>query len=1816
MNKGFKNYTKRINQTVGNVAEVSVNVNETDSNLHIMIPLVSTVGKCPISTSLIFDYQSRGLNYGFGNGMRLNYHSELSDIDDGFQMINNDGSIDSYLSDKSYFNVETGLTVIKKNDYTYNVSYHYEATDKQGNYMEFATGSKYPRLIKKTNGEKITLDFISNVKTISNSYGDTVKFIKGSQISSVEYHHQSTLLEKAVISYDSSNYIKDIVYYNNNNEITKKLSLYISDSQIVVMDSISGYRIRYSILNNVVTSINDGYNDTYERGNVISIAAMGNKTTMTDKYGNVNSVVFDDDDYPLYEVDNNGSIVKYEFDKETNQIVFSSLPMHTKSVNANMITNVLPTLSGVTETTVTVNDEFSKKLVGSTVKKYTGSGTIVYVINKSGIATDNITAMVFGRFVDGTYENVKANVELKLMPVIGVLPKDLSSTTLGCISSNDFDVAIAGVTASESYSYIKLEITLPEGAAMEIGGIKIIKQECGTFYSYDEYGNLNHTSIGNKSSSAVYDSNIVSETLSVDSAIVNYEYNNKNQITKKKHSYGASVEYEYDNLHTNNLTSVVAKNGNGSVQVSTSKTYTSDGRFISSETDTNGVTKTYTYNDSRGNIKSIVDSLSVVTNYEYFGDGLLKELKVSNSDQTLSSNVLYSYDDKKRISTIKLSNQSEYAFEYDTFNNISAIKVNGVTAFRYEYDVNNRLVHQYLGELSDYYDFDYTSENLLHEIHYAKNGARVLKFTFVYDTINRVAEIVNNDGDTVYAYVYDSDGRVVEIKNAISDIKYDYDNLGNVNAKKIVVNGKTVAQSYDTVNRSKGSHPGSLHSSNVAYKNELYFGLFEKDAKIWYKNSCLSPINHNGTSWDQTVSKDNLIPCYQLNSSKTLSYQLSMDTENHEECGFVSFCFKPLELPVSPNEMCLFSAKNPDDDGSIHIYLNYAGNVKVLVVNASGVKNYILYADNKIFKNEWNYFAFSFMNRNEGDDLDVGEYAININGHIDTYKKESPRIWYDFGKYPLYNIGHDFDGTNATKHINGLITCLTIAPRNHVDYKYLQRHHRIIKDYLIDNTLISDDGVTTVDFSDVNLYTTDSTIQNRFEIYPLHNSVKSINGKTPVVFEHRSVSKTDKDRNFNFNKQIKRYAYVADGSDLRYNFGPGESGTVMMRAYTDASETKQYFFDMKDAEGHTLGLFRDNLDMIRIDFNGELIDTGMRFFNDSWRTVSLSFNKRVVGDSVATSKYIDFRVTCSGYINYQVTKPTNFDYGTLELSVGKSYKADRVRYFLGYINDYRPFLGQIEMLATSAAFCEDSTVRTLAFELDTYTKVSEFDDLGMFKKEEIHKAGTPILTHTLVYKKNGTNTTPTSSCEKFYYDGNTRTRAYASDVYGRITSLYDSVLGSHTYKYDYRGFLVKEDNTTFEYDGNGNITKCGDTVFTYDSVIKDRLMSVGGKPITYSISTPLNPESYDGKTFEFEGRKLVKVTSANMEAEYIYDNSGLRVQKLVTANGTTTTTNYVYDTGKLVTECTASNRVDYLYDEYGKLYGFVYNNDKYFYIRDSLLNIIGIINSSGEEVVKYDYSAYGVCNSITGSMASTVGAINSFRYKGYYLDSETGFFYCKSRFYLPEWCRWLNADDASALHLSNGNKMNLFAYCKNNPVMYVDSNGMDAVMVTMFALGKGGLPIVGHTALFVQDLNGDWYFTQFTGGPVKEGILKFSVSAHIETVDVPQENTFEEFLTNEGYSGYKLLYLNGDYSNSLTLAEHYAKSENKDYGGYNLFTNNCAHYIEEILRAGQNDYDLVNEFHKRKTLVPAILHYGTMFYQTKEKILGAWKDFWSSLVSV
>ena len=112
----------------------------------------------------------------------------------------------------------------------------------------------------------------------------------------------------------------------------------------------------------------------------------------------------------------------------------------------------------------------------------------------------------------------------------------------------------------------------------------------------------------------------------------------------------------------------------------------------------------------------------------------------------------------------------------------------------------------------------------------------------------------------------------------------------------------------------------------------------------------------------------------------------------------------------------------------------------------------------------------------------------------------------------------------------------------------------------------------------------------------------------------------------------------------------------------------------------------------------------------------------------------------------------------------------------------------------------------------------------------------------------------------------------------------------------------------------------------------------------------------------------------------------------------------------------------------------------------NLHHIIAILDNTGAVVVQYVYDAWGESlvldaegNEITS--ASHVGQLNPFRYRGYFYDVETGLYYFQSRYYDPEMGRFINMDNVDYSDPETLNGLNLYAYCLNNPVMYVDSSG-------------------------------------------------------------------------------------------------------------------------------------------------------------------------------
>lgn len=641
------------------------------------------------------------------------------------------------------------------------------------------------------------------------------------------------------------------------------------------------------------------------------------------------------------------------------------------------------------------------------------------------------------------------------------------------------------------------------------------------------------------------------------------------------------------------------------------------------------------------------------------------------------------------------------------------------------------------------------------------------------------------------------------------------------------------------------------------------------------------------------------------------------------------------------------------------------------------------------------------------------------------------RLYVDINPEPVMNIGHKYDGKNSYEDFSGKITGLLIGRRTYFLNDIVNKFYRLTKDYLIDNQLVDNDA-KTVDFSQTNLFSINQEIHNLFEIYPLQNNVVSLNGKRPIKFNIRNVSALDKDRTFNFNSINKRYSYVADGEELVYDFGISSLGTIAMRAYTDVNENKQYLFEGKDESGNILGLFRNSNKSLVIDVNGSKLTTNLLFETNKWQSVSLSF-KENISSSSQSSKYLDIRVTVDDK-TWSASESVTFSYKKLDFMIGRSHKEVTIPMIFGSYKTTYPLYGQIEMIATRAAYCEASTLSSLVNELKGLTKVSEFDEFGMLKKVDIHECGNSILSNTYEYKKRSNNSKYISKqikTEKIKVGSETYTRSYESDALGNITKITDSTFGSHSYEYDSRGFLIKADDETYSYDKNGNIVKKGDYTLTYDSNIKDRLVSFNGTKIEYDSSNPLNPRKYGSNTYQFEGRRLVRWLYGGGYYDYVYNDEGLRIKK---TDYRGVTWNYIYDGNKLIRETSINNTLDFLYDEYDNLYGFIKDNsEKYLYIRDQLQNIIGITDINGKIVVKYSYDAWGALKNIEDTSSSGIGKLNPFRFKGYYYDNESRLFIVGQRYYNPEFCRFIQPVDASTLTPYSINEFNMFTLEDNSP---------------------------------------------------------------------------------------------------------------------------------------------------------------------------------------
>ena len=385
----------------------------------------------------------------------------------------------------------------------------------------------------------------------------------------------------------------------------------------------------------------------------------------------------------------------------------------------------------------------------------------------------------------------------------------------------------------------------------------------------------------------------------------------------------------------------------------------------------------------------------------------------------------------------------------------------------------------------------------------------------------------------------------------------------------------------------------------------------------------------------------------------------------------------------------------------------------------------------------------------------------------------------------------------------------------------------------------------------------------------------------------------------------------------------------------------------------------------------------------------------------------------------------------------------------------------------------------------------EYDVMGRLARKSA--SGRTLLA--MVYDKNGNKIRQTDVAGKTtdftyspldlllkMYDDGTELAAYDYNPDGTIRALAHGPIRQE-YAYDLDKNLtalkvlsagaVLADNL-YQYDGNGNRTLKrqlgGDTLYHYDPLnqLKKVEYPTCTEELFYDRAGNRIRRIAGGaeELYQYDPRnRLTAYTKGNVTTPFQYDEAGnlLADDKAL----------YSYDSFNRTVKAETFdgniqiNRYDaeglrYEMEENGRLVRFIFNQDReavaeedasglnrlirgteliasrssadsartyYHYASDEMGSATHIVDEAGVVQNRYEYDAWG---NIT---AKEEQVPNRFTYYGQQIDPITQQYYLRARFYNPIIGRFIQED------IYRGDGLNLYAYCKSNPVYYFDPSG-------------------------------------------------------------------------------------------------------------------------------------------------------------------------------
>jgi RHS repeat-associated protein len=249
-----------------------------------------------------------------------------------------------------------------------------------------------------------------------------------------------------------------------------------------------------------------------------------------------------------------------------------------------------------------------------------------------------------------------------------------------------------------------------------------------------------------------------------------------------------------------------------------------------------------------------------------------------------------------------------------------------------------------------------------------------------------------------------------------------------------------------------------------------------------------------------------------------------------------------------------------------------------------------------------------------------------------------------------------------------------------------------------------------------------------------------------------------------------------------------------------------------------------------------------------------------------------------------------------------------------------------------------------------------------------------------------------------------------------------------------------------------NASQAGSTTesYTYDPV-GNRLGNLTGSGWIYNTSNELNSRPSVSYTYDYNGNTQTMVNSSGTTtynwdyenrvtsvvlpgsggtASFKYDPFGRRIYKSLSS----ATSIYAYDGINLVEETNASGSVVARYSQgasFDEPLAMLRSATTSFYEEDGLGSVTSLSSGTGVLAQTYTFDSFGNQTASSGSLT------NPFRYTARELDSETGLYFYRARYFDPQTGRFLSEDPVG---FSVGN--NFYVYVLNNPVNLIDPVGL------------------------------------------------------------------------------------------------------------------------------------------------------------------------------